>query len=185
MAKELLEPGCIYHIYNHAVGNDKLFLSEDNYDFFLRRYQYFIPAVAETYAYCLMSNHLHLLVEIKREIQLPKNSNYTVGKFISKQFSNLFSSYSQAFNKQQNRMGNLFISNFKRKRIDSDEFLTSAIKYIHNNPVNHGFATSPSKWNFSSYNSLTSDDETFVHREKVIRWFGSLSEFKKAHEPGA
>jgi len=181
MAKELLEPGCIYHIYNHAVGNDKLFLSEDNYHFFLRRHQHFIVPVADTYSYCLMSNHLHLLVEIKSEIALPENSKYSKGQFISKQFSNLFSSYSQAFNKQQNRMGNLFISNFKRKKIDSDEYLTRTIQYIHNNPVKHGVVKCPSKWKFSSYNSLVSDRETFLRKEKVIEWFGNLEEFKKAH----
>jgi REP element-mobilizing transposase RayT len=182
MSKELLEPDSIYHIYNHAVGKDELFLPDDNYYFFLRRYQHFIPAVADTYAYCLMSNHLHVLVEIKSKIVLPENSKYSEGQFISKQFSNLFSSYSQAFNKQQNRMGNLFMSNFKRKKIESDEYLTRAIQYIHNNPVKHGITKHPSQWKFSSYNSLLSDKETFLKREKVIGWFGNLVEFRNAHE---
>ena len=42
MGREILEPGCLYHIYNHAVGTEKLFLSEDNYNYFLRRYEHFI-----------------------------------------------------------------------------------------------------------------------------------------------
>jgi hypothetical protein len=54
MARELLEPGCLYHIYNYAVGADKLFLSEDNYNYFLRRYEHFVPAIADTYCYCLI-----------------------------------------------------------------------------------------------------------------------------------
>ncbi|HZI24926.1 MAG TPA: hypothetical protein VFD46_07615 [Chryseolinea sp.] len=128
MGRSTLEPGCLYHIYNHAVGNDKLFLSEENYRYFLRRYEHFIPQVAETYAYCLMSNHLHFLVEVKNQILIPENSRYSESQFVSKQFSNLFSSYSQAFNKQQRRMGNLFISNFKRSKVDAEEYLTTLIK---------------------------------------------------------
>ena len=182
--RELLEPGCVYHIYNHAVGNDKLFLSDDNYFYFLRRYQHFISPVAETYAYCLMSNHIHFLIEVKNPVQIPAESKYSESQFVSKQFSNLFSSYSQAFNKQQNRMGNLFISNFKRSKIETDEYLTHVIRYIHLNPVNHGVVKDVSKWKFSSFNIILSDQETFLAREKVLEWFGGVGEFKRYHQSG-
>ena len=112
MSRELLEPGCLYHIYNHAVGTEKLFLSEDNYHYFLRRYEYFISPIAETYAYCLMSNHIHFLVEVKNQIPIPENTRYSEGQFVSKLFSNLFSSYSQAFNKQQRRLGEFVYQQF-------------------------------------------------------------------------
>jgi hypothetical protein len=49
MARELLQPGAFYHIYNHAVGSDRLFRSDENYHYFLRRYQHFIGAVVDTY----------------------------------------------------------------------------------------------------------------------------------------
>ena len=77
MGREVLEPGCLYHIYNHAVGTEKLFLSEDNYHYFLRRYVHFISPVADTYAYCLMSNHIHFLVEVKNQIPIPENTRYS------------------------------------------------------------------------------------------------------------
>jgi putative transposase len=182
MAKELLDPGCLYHIYNHAVGSDDLFRLDDNYHYFLRRYLHFITPVAETYAYCMMPNHIHFLIEVKERIILPPNSRYNAQQFISKQFSNLFSSYSQAFNKQQNRMGNLFISNFKRKKVNTDEYITSLIRYIHFNPVHHGFVSNIRSWKFSSYNILNSEDETFLARDKVISWYGNIAEFRKAHE---
>jgi hypothetical protein len=120
-------------------------------------------------------------VKIKNEIKLPENSKYSIGQFISKQFSNLFSSYAQAFNKQQNRRGNLFISNFKRRKVDSDEYLTRLIKYIHFNPVAHGFVQDISSWKFSSFSTLNSDTECFLAREKVFEW---RVEFLKAHERG-
>ena len=57
----------MYHIYNHANGNDNLFRNEENYAYFLKRYAYFIHPIAKTYAYCLMPNHFHLLVKIRSE----------------------------------------------------------------------------------------------------------------------
>lgn len=166
MSREILEPGCLYHIYNHAVGNDKLFLTDDNYHYFLRRYDHFISPVAATYAYCLLSNHIHFLVEIKSQVVVPPESKYSASQFVSKQFSNLFSSYSQAFNKQQGRMGNLFMSNFRRRKIQSNEYLIYVIKYIHLNPVNHGIVKNVWQWRFSSYHALCANDSTFLSREK-------------------
>ncbi len=62
-----LKPNEMYHIYNHANGNDNLFRNEENYAYFLKRYAYFIHPIAKTYAYCLMPNHFHLLVKIRSE----------------------------------------------------------------------------------------------------------------------
>ena len=182
MGREILEPGCLYHIYNHAVGTEKLFLSEDNYNYFLRRYEHFISPVADTYAYCLMSNHIHFLVEIRNQIPIPENSRYSETQFVSKQFANLFSSYSQAFNKQQRRLGNLFISNFRRSKIDRDEYLTNVIKYIHLNPVKHGAVENVWQWKFSSYNVICSEAKSFVAKNQPLEWFGGVVEFKKYHE---
>lgn len=78
-------------------------------------------------------------------------------------------------------MGNLFISNFKRRRIETDEDLTNVIKYIHLNPVTHGLVKDVSRWKFSSYNTLCANGETFLAREKVIQWFGNVEEFKNCH----
>jgi hypothetical protein len=118
---------------------------------------------------------------LKNECDICTHSKYSTSQFISKQFSNLFSSYAQAFNKQQARRGNLFISNFKRRKIESDEYLTNIIRYIHMNPVNHGCVKRPSQWRFSSFNTLLSDRATFLARDKVVGWFGGLKQFREAH----
>jgi len=75
-------------------------------------------------------------------------------KYLSKQFSNLFSSYTQAFNKQQRRRGSLFIPNFERKHIDSDEYFRQLIHYIHFHPVHHGFVDDLRDWKHSSFDSF-------------------------------
>lgn len=182
MTLESLQPGGLYHLYNHAVGNENLFVSDDNYCYFLKRYHFYIDPVADTYVYCLMPNHLHFFIEVKRNIDLPKGSGDNIGGYVSKRFSNLFSSYAQAFNKQQGRQGSLFRGRFRRQSIDSDEYITRLIRYIHLNPVHHGFVKDFSKWKYSSYNELCSHLPTKLARDKVINWFGNLDEFKTAHE---
>lgn len=64
-----------YHIYNRGIDKKPIFLNEDNYLFFLRKYQKYIWPVAETLAYCIMGNHFHFVIKIrsKSEIEaLPK-----------------------------------------------------------------------------------------------------------------
>lgn len=60
-----LEPDKFYHIYNRANRNEKIFLNTGNYQFILRKYQQYIEAIVETFCYCLMPNHFHLLIKIK------------------------------------------------------------------------------------------------------------------------
>jgi putative transposase len=74
-------------------------------------------------AYCLMSNHFHILI---KEIV----EGGTV-KFMSK----LLTGYSMYFNKKYERTGALFGSEFKSEHLDSDEYLRYIFSYIHLNPV--------------------------------------------------
>jgi REP element-mobilizing transposase RayT len=196
---ELLIPECSYHIYNHSNGNDLLFKDAKNYFFFLDKYQKFISPVADTFVYCLMPNHFHLLVQIKKETDIilelsSKNAKRKydmlettsekekfVSLYVSKQFSNLFSSYTQAFNKVYNRMGSLFIKNFKRKRINDNNYFLKLIVYIHLNPVTHKFVQKPDDWKYSSYNTILSSKPTFVKREEVIELYGDVENFKFCH----
>jgi REP element-mobilizing transposase RayT len=62
--------GTTYHIYTHANGSENLFRSQENFRYFLKRYEEYIDGVADTFAYCLMPNHLHLLVRIKSTDEL-------------------------------------------------------------------------------------------------------------------
>jgi putative transposase len=196
----ILSPNSIYHIYNHANGNENFFQNQANYIYFLKRYQFFIEPIANTFAYCLMPNHLHLMVQFKNETELQKaHANFKIAKnvepqlikeiaianlpaFISKTFGNLFSSYTQAFNRQQNRKGNLFTTSFKRKLIDSEQYYTKLIHYIHNNPVHHGFVTLMEDWAFSSYNAYTANKKTKIAIEDVLKWFGNKEAFMRFHQ---
>lgn len=63
---EPLQPDTSYHIFNHANGFENVFQHEANYYFFMDKYWKYIDPIAETYAYCLMPNHFHLVVRIRK-----------------------------------------------------------------------------------------------------------------------
>ncbi len=62
-----LLPDKIYHLFSRAVGREKLFLSEENYRFFLQRLQQHTASVCQLYCYSLLPNHFHLLIQIADE----------------------------------------------------------------------------------------------------------------------
>ena len=191
-----LESGNTYHIWTHANGNENLFRCEENFRYFLRRYQHYVHPVAETFAYCLMPNHLHLMIRVRKEdeilefIRKKKNKPKLQGladlgalenSIVSQQFSNLFNSYTKSINKKYDRKGSLFIPNFRRKLIDSDEYFVRLIAYIHNNPVHHGFVKTTNNWPFSSWHSYLLDKATNISKREALKWFGTKKNFFATH----
>ncbi len=181
------EPEIVYHVYTHANGSENLFRSEENYFYFLKQYEKYIYPVAATYAYCLMPNHLHLMIGIRSEAEVlnflrekkrdPTLQGFqTPGEFsnvISRQFSHLFNSYTQAYNKRYQRRGSLFIPNFKRKAVLEETYFTRLIVYIHNNPVKHGFANALINWPHSSIHVYLQDKPSILDRKYLQDIFGS------------
>ena len=170
---EPLMPGNLYHIYNHANGNENLFRNEENYRFFLNKYIKYITSFSSTFCYCLLPNHIHFLIRI--------NDVEQSDKYYSKQFSNLFSSYTQSYNKLYKRRGSLFLKNFKRKPVEDDDYLLKLVNYIHFNPVKHGFVEKPEDWKYSSYNAICKQANTLICFQEVLEWFGDLENFKYNH----
>ena len=60
-----LEEGGIYHIYNKAISNLKLFRDEDDYYFFLAQFKKYFLSYFSIFSYCLIPNHFHFLVKVK------------------------------------------------------------------------------------------------------------------------
>lgn len=208
---EKLKPDTSYHIFNHANGFENIFKEPENYRFFLEKYRKYISPMAETYAYCLMPNHFHLVIRIRKttvieELIRNKNNRYPsnkisneniskvqnfgdvkitndeIEKFLSKQFSNLFSSYTQAFNKVNNRMGSMFIKNFKRESIENKRHFLNAVIYTHRNPVHHGFRESMDEWPHSSYFDVVFNEDTFAESQKLLAVFGGIESFIQKHK---
>jgi putative transposase len=189
-----MNPDHFYHIYNRANGKEQLFITEDNYGYFLRQFKKYISPIAAVYAYCLIPNHFHFVLRIKKEEQLKlffksklknKNKNQTgledLSGLISKQFSNFFNSYAKAFNKRNSRTGNLFQRPFKKKIITDNIYLQQVILYVHLNPVKHKVDLNFFTYPYSSYFSILSSKPTLIKREAVISLFDDKDNFKFVH----
>lgn len=177
-----LLPDTVFHVYNHGNASEDLFLEDENYRFFLEKYRKHIDPVADTYAWCLMPNHFHLLIRVKsaEELLLTFPKFKTLEKLreanpVSKSFSNLFSSYTQSFNKVYKRRGSLFLKNFKRKHIATEIYLRQMILYIHLNPVKHGFTSNAVNWKWSSIHSFQTGQA-----ELLRQLFGNQTDYEKA-----
>jgi putative transposase len=175
-----LIPGYFYHIYNRGIGDDKIFYNENNYYYFLKKYKEYLSEYVETYAYCLLPNHFHLLIKIK-DLEIPSRVLGMESLNASRQFRKFFISYSMSINKQQNRKGSLFIKNFKRKIILKTNYLSEVILYIHNNPVHHKICSNLQSYKWSSYLSFVSNNPTNLPRNEVLELFGGRKEFIEFH----
>jgi len=182
-----------YHLFSRAVGQEKLFRSNENYYYFLNKMKQHVLPVVDLYAYSLLPNHFHLVVRIKGEKELmnffevkkskPFNpsENY-LPDFVMEQFSNWLNGYTKAFNKMYKRKGGLFMDYIKRNEATKDSSLGSFIFYVHKNAKHHGLVKEIGDWPFDSYNSILSNKPTALKRNEVIEWFGSLQHFIEFHQ---
>ena len=171
-----------YHVFNRSNNKETVFLTGDNYVFFLKKFDKYLGDYLHVYSYCLLPNHFHFLVQVKSEADITTLLNgATVDAVITEQFRMLFISYSMAFNKQQFRNGNLFHRRFKRLTVDSDVYFTQLIYYIHLNPVKHGLTHDYSNYRWSSYRKLMENVPNKLQREAVLEWFGGKERFEDYH----
>ncbi len=197
-----MQPGNFYHLYNHANGNENLFIDQRNYDFFLHLLMKHVFATSKIFAYALMPNHFHILVQLKPEEELKvqfesqikakkifngnESGELSVQDFIikkgNKPYSNFLNSYTQSFNKVYHRKGSLFMQNMKQKEITTANSFCKVVHYLHANPVHHRFVKSLAAWPHTSYKIFLSNLPTRLERNYVLDIFGGLEQFIKYHE---
>ncbi len=152
----------VYHIIWR--GNDKQDIFLDNQD-----YKKFIKELTHTkekyhyqlYAYCLMTNHIHLIL-------FDKENNF------SKAMQSLAVSYSSYFRKKYDKVGHLFQNRFLSKCIQTREYLIQLCRYIHQNPVKAKIAK-VDEYRWSSY-------QEFIHKNKLVNTEIIMSMFGEAKQ---
>lgn len=188
-----LEQGKYYHIYNRGNDGCNIFYKDENYRYFLSKYDSYLSSYFDTFAYCLMPNHFHFMIRVKdqqdfpslRDLESLKKNNLeslTVPQIISEQFRKFFMAYSKAINNQEERTGSLFQKYFRRKEVTSDKYFASLVFYIHNNPVHHGFIDDLRSYQWSSYHAIVKDQPTKIKKREVLQWFGGKNDFIEFHK---
>lgn len=145
----------IYHIYNRGNNQQKIFFSDANYLFFLRKIKNEFAPYCEILSYCLMPNHFHFIVAIKKSV-----SQAGENKTLNKAIGIVLRSYTRAIQIQENLVGSLFQQKTKAKEIanninDTLNHLSICSHYIHQNPLKARLVTNLKDWKFSSYLDYT------------------------------
>ena len=180
-----------FHIYNRGINGTDLFITPNDYRHFLKLYVKYIDPIARTFAWVLMKNHFHFLVQILPDQEIEcmesmkdhKNMILLQGKKFNptRQFSHLFNAHTKRHNIKYNRTGSLFERPFRRIKITDEMYIRNLIFYIHNNPVHHGFTNSIIDYPWSSYPEIISSDLSRTDAYNVLELFNSLSEFLEFH----
>jgi putative transposase len=108
-----------YHIFNRGNNKELIFFEEENYQYFLLKFEKYVSPHCEVFSYCLMPNHFHFFLKITNK-QL-----FELG------IKNFFISYAKSINKRYDRIGSLFQGRYKAKEITSDSYYTRIITYIY------------------------------------------------------
>lgn len=113
-----------YHVYNRGHNKQTIFHDARDYRRYLTRLgEYLKKHPVTLLAYCLMPNHIHLL--------LRQDGEEPIDRFIHR----LHTAYTMYFNKKYEKVGAVFQGRFKAKLIDTEEYLLHVSRYVHINPV--------------------------------------------------
>src|ERR1051325_7421859 len=154
--------GGLYHLITRGNNRRTIFEAPEDYQKFVQLLEIQkskLPFLL--YAYCLMNNHVHLLVERQ-------------GHSISRVMHRLLTGYSQYYNRKYGRSGHLLQGRHKAILCQSDRYLSELVRYIHLNPVRAGMVSRPGDYAYSSHRAYLGLESTgLVDVDPVLRHFGA------------
>lgn len=139
-ARVTIENGC-YHIITRGNQKQRVFEDYGDYEKYLKLLtKYKNKYRFKFYCFCLMPNHVHLIIEVNN------------ASLLNKIMRSLNLSYTLYFNLKHNKVGHLWQDRFKSKIIGKDAYLIECINYIEANPVRASLCSHLTEYRWSSYN---------------------------------
>jgi REP element-mobilizing transposase RayT len=165
-------PGAFYHVTSRGNEQKDIFRSRRDREKFLS----YLKSSTERYgalihAYCLISNHYHLLLET------PEGNLSQIMRHIN-------GAYTTYFNVKRKRAGHLFQGRFKAILVEADEYAAELSRYIHLNPVKVGIVAKPEEYEWSSYRYYIGKSEapTWLRISFVLGYYGGMAGVEKYRE---
>jgi len=138
--RRYLQAGLIHHIVNRGNNRQAIFLEPDDQRHYLRcLYHYKKKYVFKLFAFCLMTNHVHLLLRV--------GDRGTISKIMQ----SLTVAYCRWYNYKYKNSGHVWQGRFSSSLVSDDEYLLTAMQYIEQNPVRAGMVKDIADYLFSSY----------------------------------
>lgn len=137
----ILVPHYPHHIVQRGHNRKAVFVADEDYQFYLENLKEWKTKLGiKIYAWCLMTNHIHLIVEPGANV-----------KTVSALMKRLAGRQTALVNKQERRTGSLWEGRFKASPIQRDNYLLACCRYIEMNPVRANMVTGPRQYRWSSY----------------------------------
>ena len=156
--REELEDG-IFHVFARGNAKEAIYVDDADREVYLRILGRVIKKRSwRCLAYCLMENHVHLLLETP-------NANLAVG------MQSLHGVYAQTFNARHDRVGHLFQGRYGAVRITTDSQLWTTARYIALNPVAAGLCTRPAEWRWGSYCAIGAGMPPWLDHARLLEFF--------------
>jgi len=166
-------PDAWYHVMNRGRRGEFVFSEKRDYSVFIELLKETIDMwKVRVAAYCLMSNHYHLL------IQTPDGN-------LSRCMRHLNGIYTQRFNRSHDCDGQLFRGRYKSILVDADSYLLELLRYIHRNPLEAGLVKELNKYAWSSHKGYISSSNKWdwLHKDFILSLFSrNRSERIKAYK---
>lgn len=149
----------IYHLIWRGVNRQKIFSSPNDYMSFVAKLKKYAEICSvEIYAYCLMPNHIHLLVHD------PTDS-------LSSFMQRLGTSYAQYYNRKMERTGHLFQSRFMSRNVENESYFRTVYRYILQNPEKAHMCKSEN-YPWSSWHTQLKNE--IINTNFIPQFFGSV-----------
>ncbi|HCC07424.1 MAG TPA: transposase [Clostridiales bacterium] len=146
----------IYHIMIRGNEKKNIFIDEiDKYKFIKILREKILKTNSIIYAYCLMDNHVHMIV---------KENTTSISELIK----SINVNYVGYFNKKYKRVGHLFADRFKSEVIEDEGYLLMVIRYLHNNPIKAGIVNKADDYKWSSISEYLSDS-SFIQSGDIFK----------------
>ncbi|MDH3446174.1 MAG: transposase, partial [Deltaproteobacteria bacterium] len=161
-------PGLLYHVIVRGNQRRQTFRSDKDYRAYLDRLEkYRAKFRVLIYAYCLMPNHVHLLLE-------------TGSSPLAKFMQGLQQSYTQYFNRTHRKVGHLFQGRYKAIICEKDSYLLALVRYIHLNPVRAGLVKRPERYLYSGHKSyLISGTAKILETGPLLELLGGKKRYEQ------
>lgn len=143
-----------YHIMFRGINHQSIFLAPKDYRYMLGTIAQVKAATTfSLHAYCMMTNHVHLLL---------KEAQWGDISIIMKK---MLTKYSMYFNRTYERCGALFDNRYKSRAVEEDSYFVMLLLYIHQNPVRAGLAQHAYEYRYSSYHEYAAASFALVDPE--------------------
>ena len=155
---------CTHHIILRGINRQIIF--EDKYDYlqFISILKYYKEICDfKLYAYCLLDNHIHLMME-HTTVDLDIIMKKIEVKFV------------RWYNNKYQRIGNLFQDRYKSEPVNDMAYFRTVFRYIHQNPLHAGLEATLGTYPWSSYQDYVFSDHSFIDIDKILDLFSNHSE---------